>query len=71
MILDFGLPGMGGHLCIKELLNINPKAKVIIASGYSPIGKVKETIESGAVGYIKKPYRLEDMLKKVRMILDN
>ena len=71
VILDLGMPGMGGHKCLKELLKIDSGIKVIIASGYPKIGKVKETVESGASGFIGKPYQLADMLKKVREALDN
>ncbi|MBE9546115.1 MAG: response regulator, partial [Proteobacteria bacterium] len=70
VIMDVGMPGMGGHRCLQELLKINLEAKVIITSGYSPIGKVKETLEAGAAGFIGKPYHLIDMLKKVRKVLD-
>jgi len=69
-ILDIGMPGMGGHKCFRELLKINPEIKVLIATGYSANGKVKETLESGAAGFIGKPYRLIDMVKKVREVLD-
>lgn len=70
VILDIGMPGMGGHKCLKELLKIYPNIKVIIASGYPEDEKVEKTIESGAAGFIAKPYRLKDMLKKVREVLD-
>ncbi|MBW2589562.1 MAG: response regulator [Deltaproteobacteria bacterium] len=71
VILDVGMPGMGGHKCLKELLKIYPEIKVIIASGYSENGKVEKTVESGAAGFIAKPYHLVDMVKKVREILDS
>ena len=70
VILDIGMPGMGGHKCLKKLLGINPEIKVIIASGYPAIGKVKETTETGATGFIGKPYRLIDLVEKVREALD-
>ncbi len=69
VILDIGMPGMGGHRCFKELLKINPEVKVLIATGYSANGKVKETLEAGAAGFIGKPYRLIDMVKKIREVL--
>jgi signal transduction histidine kinase len=69
VILDLGMPGIGGHKCLKELLKIDSRIKVIIASGYLKIEKVKETVESGASGFIGKPYQLSGMLKKVREVL--
>ena len=70
VILDIGMPGMGGHRCCKELLGINPEIKVLIATGYSANGKMRETLEAGPVDFIGKPYRLIDMVKKVRNALD-
>lgn len=71
VILDIGMPGIGGHQCLKELLRIDPDIRVIIASGYSPSGKVEESIKSGAAGFIGKPYNLTNMIKKVREVLDD
>ncbi|RLB90939.1 MAG: hypothetical protein DRH26_08775 [Deltaproteobacteria bacterium] len=70
VFLDIGMPGMSGHKCFKELFRINPEIKVVITTGYSATEKVKETLDAGAAGYIGKPYRSADMLKKVRDILD-
>ena len=70
VILDLGMPGMGGHKCLQEIRRINPSAKVLIASGYSMNGHVKKSLETGAAGYIGKPYRINVLLQKVREILD-
>jgi len=70
VILDVGMQGMGGHKCLKKLLKIDPKIKIIIASGYPANGRVRDTLDSGAAGFIGKPYRLADMLRKVREVLD-
>jgi len=69
-ILDLSMPGMGGHRCLEKLLEMDPELKIIIASGYSANGTVKKTLDSGAAGFIGKPYRLQDMLRKVRKVLD-
>jgi len=70
VILDLIMPGMGGKLCLVELLKINLEAKVAIASGYSPDGPTKEILRNGAKGFISKPYDLRQMLKVVREVLD-
>ena len=69
VILDLGMPGMGGHKCLKGLLEMNPEVKVIIASGYSMDGSVKESLDAGAVGFIGKPYKLSDMLNSIKEVL--
>jgi len=70
VILDLSMPGMGGQRCLKELCRINPKVKVLIASGYSADGQQKLSLDNGAVGFIPKPYRLKDMVRAVREVLD-
>jgi len=64
------MPGMGGKQCLKEMLKLNPQAKVVIASGYSIDGGTKEVLDSGAKAFVKKPYELKQMLGVVRKVLD-
>ena len=70
VILDLGMPGMGGQKCFDEMLKLKPDVRVVIASGYSYDGEVKKAMDKGAIGYVSKPYRLADLLKTVRGALD-
>lgn len=70
IILDLMMPGMGGKDCLKEILKINPEAKVLIASGYAADETTKECLSSGAKGFIAKPYRAGAFLQQVRKTLD-
>jgi PAS domain S-box-containing protein len=68
-ILDLGMPGIGGIRCLNELLAFNPFAKILIASGYLGDDMVKKALDSGAAGFIGKPYQLTELLTRVRSIL--
>ena len=70
VILDLGMPGMGGENCLKELLALDPEVRVIIASGYTINEGLKSVVKAGAMDFLPKPYRLVDLLKKVRDALD-
>jgi PAS domain S-box-containing protein len=70
VILDLGMPGMGGHRCLEAILALAPGAKVLIASGYSANGQVKASLQSGAAGFVAKPFRRLDLLLTVRDVLD-
>jgi CheY-like chemotaxis protein len=71
VVLDLGMPGMGGFMCLKELISFDPEVKVIIASGYTQVNEiVKNSIREGAAGFISKPYKFADISRKVRTILD-
>ena len=70
VILDLGMPGMGGRRCLETLIGMNPEVRVIVSSGYATGTLLKELESLGASGFIGKPYRLNDMLEKVREVLD-
>ncbi|MBE9570360.1 MAG: PAS domain S-box protein [Proteobacteria bacterium] len=70
VILDMNMPGMGGYKCFQKLMKIKPDIKIIIASGYLVSEQIKEALESGAKEFVGKPYKLRDMLRKMRGVLD-
>ncbi len=70
VILDLGMPGMGGRRCLEELLRRDPEARVIVATGYSADGQAREITQAGAVGFMAKPYQLSELLAKVRQVLE-
>ena len=70
IILDLVMPEMGGKQCIEHLFKINPKVKVLIASGYSSGGTAESGSELGARGFVGKPFDMKQLLKAVRDVLD-
>jgi len=71
VILDLSMPGMGGKRCLKKLVEMNPRVKVIIASGYSVNGPTKDSIDAGAKGFVGKPYEVRQMLQAIREVIDD
>ncbi len=70
VIMDLGMPGMGGQKALEELKGIDPSLKIIIASGYLVNRQLQKWIKSSASGFIAKPYRFKDILKKIRAVMD-
>ena len=56
MIMDPGIDGLDTY---KQILELHPGQKAIIASGFSETERVKEAQRLGAGQYIKKPFILE------------
>ncbi len=71
VILDLIMPEMGGKRCLEELLKIDPKAKVLIATGFSPDFRVRAELEAAAKGFVGKPFEIRELLEKVREVLTN
>jgi DNA-binding NarL/FixJ family response regulator len=63
-------PGMDGLDTYKSILEIHPKQKAIIVSGFSETGRVNEAHTLGAGAYVKKPYVIERLGMAVRKELD-
>ena len=67
MIMD---PGMDGLDTYKAIVEIHPKQKAIIVSGFSETERVKEAKTLGAGDYLRKPYVQEILGLAVRKELD-
>jgi two-component system cell cycle sensor histidine kinase/response regulator CckA len=71
VILDLIMPEISGTEVLMKIIEINPNAKVIVASGYSANGPVRDAISKGAKRFIDKPYTLRQLIESVRQVLDN
>ncbi|MBL7995579.1 PAS domain S-box protein [bacterium] len=68
VIMDLTIPGgMGGKDAIKKILEYDPHAKVIVASGYSNDPVISDFRKHGFSGFIVKPYDIEEF----RILLHN
>jgi len=70
VVLDMIMaPGMDGLATYKKIIEMHPRQKAIIASGYSETSRVKEAQKLGAGQYIKKPYTLEKIGLAIKDVL--
>lgn len=69
IVMDLSMPGMGGLACLKQILAIDPTAKVIIASGRTSDESVEQVIREGAAGYVAKPFSRAELLGKLYEML--
>ncbi|MEE9911792.1 MAG: response regulator [Deltaproteobacteria bacterium] len=71
VIQDMVMPGMNGAAVFQALKGINPRVKVILASGYIMNKQIASIMEQGCQAFMPKPFRLEDLSIKVREVLDS
>jgi two-component system cell cycle sensor histidine kinase/response regulator CckA len=69
IILDMIMPGMGGGETFDQLKQIDPDVHVLLSSGYSLEGQAKDILNRGCLGFIQKPYKIEELAKKIQDIL--
>ncbi|MFC1555084.1 PAS domain S-box protein [candidate division KSB1 bacterium] len=61
VLLDMIMPNMSGKESFLAMKGVNSDVKVIIMSGFSKTGKVEEILYEGAVGFIQKPFSLQEL----------
>jgi len=69
VLLDMIMPGMTGRETNAALQKIDPAVKVILASGYSRNGKAAEILSEGVLGFIQKPFRIQELSKIISDIV--
>jgi len=64
-------PGMNGRQTYEKITTLYPNQKAIIVSGFSESDDVKEALQLGASGFIKKPYTMDQLGRAVKETLHN
>ncbi|MDP2208505.1 MAG: PAS domain S-box protein [Bacteroidota bacterium] len=68
---DVGLPKIDGLTLFENMKAIHPEVKTILTSGFLESNKRSEIINAGVKDFIQKPYHPEEVLRKIRKILDS
>ncbi|MDI9571396.1 MAG: PAS domain S-box protein [Pseudomonadota bacterium] len=69
-IIDMIMPGISGGELFDRLRAMNPDVKVLLSSGYSIEGQARDILDRGCNGFIQKPFKLHQLSRKIREILD-
>jgi DNA-binding response OmpR family regulator len=71
ILLDLSMPDMSGYdfLKMKETLNIED-VPVIVVSAYDSAESVEMTRRLGAADFIAKPIRLDDLMDRIKAVLE-
>lgn len=67
--LDVNMPGMSGLDVLKSIRNKYPDIRVVMITGDSSMGTVREAVGFGAMGYIIKPFNAGRVSASLRAAL--
>lgn len=64
-VLDIRMPGITGMELHKKMVAQNCALPVIFVTGHGDIDMAVEAMKAGAVDFVQKPYRDEELLEKI------
>jgi DNA-binding NtrC family response regulator len=70
IITDISMPGMGGEDLLGFVKKYKPRTRVVFISGMADRQNAERLLVKGAVGYLSKPFRLEEIEEKVRRAIE-
>ncbi|MBC7264977.1 MAG: response regulator [Chloroflexi bacterium] len=68
VLIDMNMPTGGGQ-AFRELRRLRPDVRVLLISGFARDKAVQELLDEGALGFIAKPFTLEDLSRRVQEAL--
>jgi FixJ family two-component response regulator len=70
LVLDIRLPGLSGLDFQAELIKLNISIPIVFITGYGDIPMTVQAMKAGAVEFLTKPIREQDLLHAVQIALD-
>lgn len=66
LLLDVRMPGMSGLELQKRLVDVNSSLPIIFVSAHGDVPMAVHAIRSGAIDFIQKPFRDQELLDKIQ-----
>ena len=70
VLLDMVMPRLDGPEAFRRIREIDPKARILLSSGFVSEEDVHELLQAGACGFLPKPHRLPVVCRAIREALD-
>ena len=67
ILCDWMMPGFDGMDVVEEIDRRSPNSAVVMISGYPTVGRAAEAMKRGAMDYVAKPFRPEEIMEAVKM----
>jgi two-component system, cell cycle sensor histidine kinase and response regulator CckA len=69
VILDYHLPDISGLEVCRRLKSLDPRVKVLVASGFFSPREIDQLRAEGAAGFLNKPFRLRELQSQIEEVL--
>ncbi len=69
LVLDIRMPGLGGLELQEELISRGNTLPIIFVTGHGDVPMAVDAMQKGAVDFIQKPFRDQELLDRIREAL--
>ncbi len=69
LVLDIRMPGMNGMELQRRLTELNAILPIIFVTGHGDVPMAVEAMQQGALDFVQKPYREQELLDKINQAL--
>jgi len=69
VLMDVTMPEMDGLTALKEIIRLDPKAKVVMLTALGQESVVLEAVKSGAKDFVVKPFEQERVMNAITKLL--
>jgi two-component system, cell cycle sensor histidine kinase and response regulator CckA len=70
LLSDITMPLMDGIALARQFRNMSPDVKILLMSGYTHEPELVEAIPDPGIGFLPKPFSIQELAEKVREVLD-
>ena len=70
VLTDQKMPHLSGLDLLRSIRSLNPETAVIVMTAYGSIETAVSAIKDGATDYLTKPLNLDELLHKIRQVLE-
>lgn len=68
ILMDLEMPRKNGISAIHDIIAEQPDARILVLSSFSDDSQIVESMRAGALGYLLKTAKLDDLVKAIRQI---
>ena len=70
ILLDVRMPGMGGRVLHEKLVEMGVEIPILFMTGFGEVSIAVDVLQKGAVEFLEKPIKGQDLLDRVQKSLD-
>jgi DNA-binding NarL/FixJ family response regulator len=70
ILMDLQMPTMDGAVAIRQILQDNPSARVLVLTAFDTDERILHAVEAGAQGYLLKGAPRDDLFRAIRVVAE-